>query len=210
MKIVVISDTHGQHEQLGDLSGDVLIHCGDLCNGFSGDADDIQRLDAWFGRQQFARIFCVGGNHDFALERRVAGSAYELFRNATYLEDECAEFEGVRFYGAPWTPELAGWAFYLEKEDLRNKWSHIPEDVHVLITHTPPQGILDLNRHGRSCGCSELRDRVEKVQPALHCFGHVHASAGSTALNGTTYFNASMVDSRYRIARCPLIYEFGA
>jgi len=29
MKIVVVSDTHGRHDELGLLSGDVLIHCGD-------------------------------------------------------------------------------------------------------------------------------------------------------------------------------------
>ena len=29
MRLVVISDTHGDHEQLGVLDGDVLVHCGD-------------------------------------------------------------------------------------------------------------------------------------------------------------------------------------
>jgi Icc-related predicted phosphoesterase len=52
-----------------------------------------------------------------------------------------------------------------------------------------------------------LRERLAKLRPALHCFGHVHASAGSVQRGGTLFANACMVDSRYRIARTPLKFE---
>ena len=61
MRIVIISDTHGKQDDLGTLEGDVLIHCGDACNGFERDPADADRLDAWFGRQQFDVILCTGG-----------------------------------------------------------------------------------------------------------------------------------------------------
>jgi len=200
--LVIVSDTHARHEELGRLSGDVLIHCGDGCDGFRRDPGDLERLDAWFGCQRFERILCIGGNHDFPIEERVARRA-RVFRNATYLHDESHEFRGVRFYGSPWTPELFGWAFHLDPVGLRSKWNLIPQDTDVLITHTAPRGILDQNSSGRHCGCRELAARVKELRPRLHCFGHNHASAGTTQLAGTVYVNASVVDRRYQIARGP-------
>jgi Icc-related predicted phosphoesterase len=42
------------------------------------------------------------------------------------------------------------------------------------------------------------------LHPRLHCFGHIHASAGTASMNGTTFINASMVNRRYEIARAPV------
>jgi Icc-related predicted phosphoesterase len=210
MRIVVVSDTHGKHREIGPLHGDVLIHCGDLSNGIGYDIDELDDsdrnlidLDNWFGEQKFHRILCIGGNHDFLVQER-SDRGMAIFQNAIYLQDASYEYEGVSFYGSPWIPELFGWAFYLDSVDLRAKWSMIPEQTDVLITHSPPKGILDRNTHGKSCGCSDLRDRVEEVRPRLHCFGHVHGSAGMTELNGVTFLNAAMVNRKYEIAREPL------
>ena len=46
MRLVIISDTHTMHEELGSLSGDVLIHCGDFCDGFHVHEDDLLTLTA--------------------------------------------------------------------------------------------------------------------------------------------------------------------
>jgi predicted phosphodiesterase len=43
MKILIISDTHGQHARLSGLEGDVLIHCGDCFVG--SHRDHRQYLD---------------------------------------------------------------------------------------------------------------------------------------------------------------------
>jgi len=206
MRLVIVSDTHGRHEELGVLEGDVLIHCGDAFNGFEPDERDVERLDRWFGRQRFDAILCVGGNHDFALEERAA-QGMRVLENAVLLVDAPFEYRGVLFYGSPWTPELIDWAFYLEPEDAEARWSKIPRETDVLITHSPPAGILDVNRSGKGCGCPHLAERVKAVKPALHCFGHVHASAGTLLRDGVRYINASMVNSQYRIARSPLVYD---
>jgi Icc-related predicted phosphoesterase len=206
MRIVVISDTHWKHEELGQLEGDVLIHCGDIYNAFDKNPQTLVNLDHWFGQQQFQRILCIGGNHDFLLQESVEQNK-PLFGNAIYLQDQVYEYQGVQFYGSPWIPELEGWAFYLDSENLCEKWSQIPGKVDVLITHTPPHGILDRNRAGKSCGCPELRRRVEQLRPQLHCFGHIHASSGIQQFNGTTFFNATSVNSRYQIVRQPLVYD---
>ncbi len=203
MKLVIISDSHGRHEDLGTLRGDLLIHCGDSGNGFTRHADDVDRLDTWFGQQRFDRILCIGGNHDFEIQAR-AERGGPVFRNAEYLQDQAYEYRGVRFYGSPWTPELVNWAFYLDDDELRDRWELIPDEVEVLITHTPPFGILDRNSSGRNCGCRELQRRLLNLHPRIHCFGHIHASAGTTSMNGTTFVNASMVNRRYEIVRDPV------
>lgn len=209
MKVVVISDTHELHEELGVLHGDVLIHCGDSAYGFSHSDAQVDRLDDWFGRQHFGCILVIGGNHDFEIQKRVHAKK-RLFRNADYLEDRGIEYQGVKFYGAPWVPELAGWAFYLPPEELRKRWNLIPDDTDILITHTPPLDILDRNSRGKACGCPDLRKRVIDLRPRVHCFGHVHASGGTIELQDTIYINASLVNSQYEVVRLPREFELSA
>lgn len=202
MQISIISDTHSSHETLGTLGGDVLIHCGDMFNLFSPDFDEIERIDNWFGRQDFDLILCTGGNHDLALQRRLK-AAESPFRNAVYLQDRSYVHKGITFYGAPWTPELRGQAFFKDDAELGEKWSRIPADTEVLITHTPPAGVLDVSSRGLQLGCEHLADALKRVSPRLHCFGHVHASSGVREVDGTLFVNASSVNSQFELVRAP-------
>lgn len=202
MRLTVISDTHGEHEKLGVLSGEVLIHCGDMSNLFDSRVDDLERLDDWFGRQRFDLILCTGGNHDFALQER-SGSGSNPFENAVYLEDRSYVHDGVTFYGAPWIPDLRDQAFFKGPRELARKWSAIPRGTDVLITHVPPAGRLDVSSRGFQLGCPHLLGRVRAVSPRVHCFGHVHASSGVMEVGRTVFINAAVVDSRYRLARGP-------
>ncbi|MFK7945701.1 MAG: metallophosphatase domain-containing protein [Paracoccaceae bacterium] len=200
MRVVVVSDTHGAHEDLGILEGDVLIHCGDHENLFTPNAGILDAIDDWFARQRFSLILCTGGNHDIELQRRVA-TGRSPFRNAIYLQDEAVTFRGLKFWGAPWVPVLSGHAFFADDAMLAAAWAGIPEDVNVLITHTPPAGVLDVSSAGIALGCEHLAARLAQIRPMLHCFGHVHASAGTRRVAGTTFANATSVNSKYQIAR---------
>lgn len=206
MRIVLISDTHGKHEELGTLSGDVLIHCGDFCDGFDNDGAHLAAIDHWFSKQKFERIFCVGGNHDFAAQDRHT-NGIPVFRHAVYLQDQEYVLNGITFYGTPWLPDLSGWAFYLPDGERERKWELIPNYTDVLITHTPPFGILDLPRAGGNIGCPYLRSIVTEIGPRLHCFGHVHASAGRSVQENTTFVNASVIDSNYVVRHTPTVIE---
>ena len=206
MRLVVVSDTHGGHEKLGTLEGDVLIHCGDFCNGFHREPGDVENIDAWFAKQRFDLILCVGGNHDFAAENLVK-QAVPVFRHAVWLQDAAHVHLGVKFYGAPWIPDLEGWAFHVSPEGLCEKWSMIPDDTDVLITHTPPFGVLDQSFSGRDIGCRHLRRRVEAVGPRFHVFGHCHSSAGVQPGKVTTFVNASVVGAGYEVVRSAVILD---
>jgi Icc-related predicted phosphoesterase len=206
LRIVLISDTHGKHEELGTLSGDVLIHCGDVCHGFRNDGAHLAAIDRWFLEQNFERIFCVGGNHDFAAQERQS-NGIPIFENAIFLQDQEHVFDGVSFYGTPWLPDLSRWAYYQPDEERKRKWDLIPNHTDVLITHTPPVGIIDLPRSGRNVGCPYLRSAVSEIAPRLHCFGHIHASAGRSVQERTTFVNASVIDSNYVVCHTPIVID---
>ena len=213
MRIVVTSDTHGKHDDLPLLTGDVLIHCGDFCDGFKPDRLDLDRIDDWFGRQKFQHVLCTGGNHDFVAQDRDEeignkNDRVPLFQNATYLVDSGITINGVKFYGAPWVPMLERWAYYLSDEQLRDKWDQIPVDTDVLITHTPPWYLLDCTRDPTvHCGCSHLASRIADLNLKLHCFGHNHASYGRVEQDGMIYLNASAVNSEFDIANAPHVFD---
>lgn len=206
MKITIISDTHNQHEGLGTLDGDVLIHCGDMLDLFDRNENDLRKVDEWFGEQQFDLILCTGGNHDLLLEEMVL-SGVEPFDNAIFLQDRHYTHKGIVFYGAPWTPKLLGHAFYQSDSGLLEKWSIIPDIVDVLITHTPPLDILDVSSRGKSLGCPYLAAAVERVVPKVHCYGHVHFSSGQVQSEQTLFVNASSVNSDLQLARQPYVVE---
>lgn len=206
MKLTIISDTHLRHEELGTLSGDVLIHCGDMFDLFDETWIGLEQMDEWFSRQRFDLILCIGGNHDRPLEAAML-SMDRPFEHAVYLEDEALVHDGVTFYGSPWTPLLDGHAFFADDEILRQRWFDIPRDTDILITHTPPAGILDLSSRGAAYGCNRLAKRVREIKPAIHCFGHVHASGGTMTKHEITFVNASSVDRPGGPLRTPVTIE---
>lgn len=66
MKIVCISDTHGQHKSLNLPKGDCLIHCGDFCK--FGHLNDGLNFMNWLEEQDFKYKIVVAGNHDLFVE----------------------------------------------------------------------------------------------------------------------------------------------
>jgi len=103
-----------------------------------------------------------------------------LLKNATcYLENSGVEIDGVKFWGSPWQPEFFNWAFNLPRgRRLAEIWALIPDDTEVLITHTPPYGILDRVDSGEHVGCEDLRRALQRVKPKVHVFGHIHEDRG--------------------------------
>ena len=105
-------------------------------------------------------------------------------------------FLGVKFYGTPYTKKREGSnpAFALTETELVEKWSEIPDDTDVLITHMPPYGIQDLNKNGGNEGCLGLLKAVTAIEPKLHVFGHIHFSGGILD-NETIFVNAAISET---------------
>jgi Icc-related predicted phosphoesterase len=189
MKIVCISDTHARHELTAVPEGDILVHAGDITR--HGDLTDVESFDRWLGTLPHKHKVVICGNHDFCFQNQPE-EARARITNAVYLEDSACQIEGLTLYGSPWQPWYGGWAFNLPRgEALAEKWAMIPKGVDVLITHGPPEGILDLTNRGDAAGCRDLLLCVYELEPQLHVFGHIHEAAGQITIRGTTFVNAS-------------------
>ena len=187
--VCIISDTHRRHREISIPVCDILIHCGDFCSFQQEDLRTLSDVDSWFSESPAKHVLCVGGNHDFLLQTQEF-----RFTHAQLLEDSGVEISGLSFYGAPWCPGLSGFAYFATADELMDRWRGIPSGIDVLITHTPPYGILDLPTSGTvHLGCPFLRKEIKRIGPRLHVFGHVHASRGLQETQATHYINASMV-----------------
>jgi Icc-related predicted phosphoesterase len=200
MKIVAISDTHGNHRYLDVPEGDVLISCGDWSPGF-GDGGDTATFIEWMKKQPHRFKLAVPGNHEGYVQFEYLQAQREFAEAGIALLDgteghRVVEFDGVLFGGGPWLPKpsyASGPWSYIEEEKFLDevKWKRIPR-VDVLVSHVPPAGILDATSKGDHLGCQVLRRHVmERIRPRVHFFGHVHHAFGETVEDGIRFVNAS-------------------
>ena len=205
LRLVLISDTHGLHRQIRVPDGDILVHAGDLTG--HGRLEQLVDLNDWLGELPHRHKIIIAGNHDFCFER-TRREAEARITKAVYLQDAAVTVEGVKIYGSAWQPRFMFWAFNLDRgAPLRTKWKRIPRDVDILVTHGPPLGHGDLNFDQRSVGCEELLARLQKVQPRVHLFGHIHEGYGTTEDGATRMINASICDLRYRPVNAPVVLD---
>jgi Icc-related predicted phosphoesterase len=205
MKIVLISDTHNQHEKINLPKGDMIIHAGDITG--MGSYSEVLSFLQWFSQVKFKHKLFIAGNHDFLFEKM--DMSYTLPDGVTYLQDSLIEIEGLKIYGSPYTPGiLSEWAFTKNRgEDIQKVWESIPEQVDILITHSPPFGVLDIEAGGYQEGCRDLLKRVKKVKPRIHVFGHIHEGYGTMEVPGTKFFNACILNENYRVTNEPFVIE---
>lgn len=193
MRILHISDTHGAHRRLGNLpSADVVVHSGDFTMvGSKNEALDF--LD-WFCALPHRHKIFICGNHDDCL---YGANIDGLDRNVHYLCNSGVEIDDVKFYGVP-----------MFMADCITEWQNrhyaaIPDDTDVLITHTPPYGMLDFDDN-INYGSEELLQRVIAVSPRLHLFGHIHRQYGVTDNGFTQFSNGAIMNEDYMTRHMPI------
>lgn len=208
MKIVAISDIHNRTPELPE--GDLLVVAGDLTS--HGSQEELSEINHYLMEESYRfkhKPVVIAGNHDRFLEKDSA-SAADVLSACIYLQDELLEIDGIRIWGSPWTPQFMNWSFMKERgKDIKTAWDKIPEGIDLLITHGPPESILDLCPSG-NVGCEELRITLTerlKSPPAVHVFGHIHESYGEFVLGRTRYYNVSICDGRYRPNNAPTLIE---
>lgn len=207
MRLVLISDTHEQHEKVVIPDGDVLVHAGDLT--FDGISSAINEALEWMNGLPHKYIVMIAGNHDFAFERPHLKNRLH-FGRVVYLENSSVNIEGVNFYGSPVQPWFMNWAFNVHRgAPIKKYWDMIPENTDVLITHGPPMGILDQSILGKTdhLGCEELIKQVEISVPKVHVFGHIHGGYGHVTSGQTKFYNASICNEAYQPVNQPFVVE---
>lgn len=213
MKICFVSDVHNRWGKLHLPQADVLVIAGDMT--MMGTEAELGKMDAYLSAMRdggaFSEVVAIAGNHDWMFERDPERARALTPSIDHYLQDSGVEICGVKFWGSPWQPWFHDWAFNLERgAALAEKWALIPDDTDVLVTHGPPAGILDFVADGPPLGCDDLAERVRRVAPHIHAFGHIHDSYGEMELDGTTYMNVSICDESYRPVNEPRVKEIYA
>jgi Icc-related predicted phosphoesterase len=202
MIIDCISDLHCSYPELE--GGDLLIVSGDFT--FTGTVQEISKFNYWLEYQKYKYKIVIAGNHDLMFEDD-PGLARSLLTSAThYLNDDECEIEGLKFWGSPITPWFNDWAFNRYSWNIGRHWDWIPSKIDILITHGPPFGILD-TMDGKHLGCPLLLEKVKKVKPKYHIFGHIHEGYGTYEEDGIKFINAALMNGQYKFVNKPIRIE---
>jgi len=195
MKIAALSDTHGFHDKIDIPPADILIFAGDI--SLHGTLDEILQFDFFLSQLDHTYKIVVAGNHDLLFQNEHQAAAASL-KNGIYLQDKAIEIEGIKIYGSPWQPWFCDMAFNLPRgEEIKKKWDLIPCDTDILITHSPPFGIMDYVRK-QNQGCEELLKTIHRVSPKYHFFGHIHEGYGRWATDQTIFANTSICNVHFQ------------
>ncbi len=194
-RIIALADTHlFRHDAVPVPDGDILVHAGDLLQ--HGDLDELARATEWLAALPHSKKIVIAGNHEVCLEKKpVEARAMLADAGAIYLEDEGITLDGIRFHGSPWTPRFRIWAFGKDRgRAAAEMWAKIPSDLDVLVTHGPPYGFGDrvpIKGIPRHVGDVDLLERVRRVRPRVHLFGHIHQDPGQWSAGGTRFYNVT-------------------
>lgn len=141
----------------------------------------------WLARQPADRILITYGNHDlvgYAPDtREKMREKLESDRRVTVLDDRnpSVTHRSTVFAGYSFTSTIQSrsWAFSLPRTS--ESWQYtldlLPADTDVLLTHGPPQGLLDECDNGRQ-GSAHLMHWLLTHGPALTLCGHIHEARG--------------------------------
>lgn len=195
MKIAAFSDCHWLYENIKKFpKADMCIFTGDWSGNGVSICETVRFIN-WFSKLPYLYKIAIPGNHDFYCQNNI-NICKQLFKanGINLLIDEEIEVNGLKIYGTPWSPFFNNWAFMLNEEELKKKFRHIPSNLDILITHTPPKGILDNN-----LGSNALLEQINKVKPKINIFGHIHEGYGKFKNKDTKFYNVSVVNDRYKL-----------
>ncbi|MFB6249678.1 MAG: metallophosphoesterase [Salinibacter sp.] len=189
-RLLLFSDVHGDRDACRRLveksdEADVVVGAGDFCvmrRNLRAPIDALATIET--------PTVLVPGNAETEDELRDACADWPSAR--VLHGDECM-VAGVPFYGIgggiPVTP-FGPWSYDFSEGEAERLLADCPEGT-VLVSHSPPKGVVDRDSGGQSLGSTTVRDVIEDVRPRLTVCGHIHGSWGQEgALASTPVVNA--------------------
>jgi Icc-related predicted phosphoesterase len=239
MIIDCISDLHGHYPKLE--GGDLLIVAGDLTA--HDELVEHYQFGDWLKKQNYKKKIVIAGNHDNRLQKLGIIPSDDFHHCSSYLYDSGTEFvyyppldpcnendeiktyerPKLKIWGSPWTLKFDGMnphcmAFTCDtEEELAEKWTMIPDDIDILVTHGPPYGIYDavedyMTGKEENVGSKSLtnwiaekwsKEKFKKLK--IHVFGHIHEHGGKLGgLHMIQFINASHVNEYYEPVNKPI------
>ena len=230
MTIYAISDMHGNLDGLNPSGYDVVVVAGDFAplDGFGKwhvyeQKKWVQdKFFKWIRGYPDVQFVVVPGNHDMFADPKYQAAYRDVNfsvswpSNAKLLLNSGCEIGGVRFWGTPNVPIINyRWAFESDSDVLRRRFSEIPENMDVLVSHAPPRipgafvdVSLEYGMDSPAYGSHELADAVFEKKPRYLFCGHIHSGYhGQVKFGSTAVYNVSRVDESYDVAYEPTILE---
>ena len=248
MKFGILSDIHGypplEEDRKELYTCDVVCLCGDVFEGrLLEDFANDQIIDWMKSLTDLGkRVIMTPGNHDLMLYRgwleknnlpldlycRHILRAYPLTAEelkekcgCDVLIDEGTEVNGIKIWGTPNSNRFCQWAWMFEDDDLYEKFSKIPKETKIVLSHTPPRKEdlkwnIDISDYDRTvhCGSRELTQAIEEnLDSAIIFCGHIHSGNHNTndftIVPNNRVINVSYVNENYKPYYKPYYFEIG-
>ena len=207
---------------------DILVHCGDFLI-YSISSPERHTLDflRWFTSIPARHHVLCFGNHEIHFDngpdsreamlsyfQRVAPSVHVLFNASLTLPDRLGG--ALTLFGSPHTVYRGilkrANAFSVDSDAVKSVWDTIPDGIDVMVTHSPPYGVLDGAYKAFRLGDPNLlrwyNARLASSPhqlPKLHMFGHCHEDYGYARSHSTLFVNAAMTANPHM--RIPHVIE---
>ncbi len=182
MRILAFSDVHtdlAACEQIvaAGNDADLVIGAGDFAQRREGLAAVMEVLAPLAAKS----IYVPGNNETFTELCAVT--------TATVLHGDRCEVGRVNIFGIgaaiPPLPPLPWGSFDLSEDEAEALFS-LGGAPDILISHSPPKGVVDLHASAGSIGSTSLRDAIVRMNPRLVFCGHVHDCWGQSGLLGNS------------------------
>lgn len=232
MIIDCIADTHGHYPELD--GGDLLIVAGNLTA--RNTEKEFYEFANWMRNQEYEDRIVIAGNHDawlyscdsWDIDNWCDTGEFEYLCNSgteiNYEEDdieleECGihptKEKTIKIWGSPHSLLFDGvnpkcTAFMGTEDDLEEAYDLIPNDIDILISHTPPFDTLDSveSYDGEKielAGSKSLLKQVLRIKPKYLICGHIHEHGGKEIdLIMTKVINCSYVNEFYKPVNKPM------
>lgn len=185
MKLLLFSDVHVNRHYCERIvakstEADVVVGAGD----FGSFRRGIVKTISWLKEISTPTVL-VPGNAESLEELQ---SASVQWPSANVLHGSCVDLNDITFFGigggVPITP-FGSWSYDFSEEEAEELLMNCPMGS-VLVSHSPPYGMLDLSSHGRHLGSTAVLKTIEDKSPKLVVCGHIHESGGKMFRFGDT------------------------
>lgn len=186
MRLLAFSDLHRDVETTRTLlraatDADAIVVAGDFATQGVGARDTLDVL-----AKSSVPVVVVHGNHDDPAEIVALCAQSETLH---YLHGTQVVLHGKVFFGLGGEiPSRNGFPWNAsETEERAAQLLDTCSKEAVVVTHTPPFGIADLQNTGEHEGSTAILDMISVKQPKLLLCGHIHHAWGMSGQSGQTW-----------------------
>lgn len=207
-RVVAFSDLHGTiTKEITDWfmshPTEILLFAGDLQYNH---IDDGKLFLKWVASLPYTHKILIFGNHD-SKHASILKEAI-LYKNMHFLMNTHIIVAGLKIFGSPYSLNFGNWDFMTDEDGLNEIYNKIEPDTDIILSHSPPNGILDKTiRWGVNAGSESLAYKISQMPKLKACvFGHIHEGYGVWwNENGTQFINASIMNVDYESVNLPII-----